>query len=391
MTQFEMPKNIQQILMGCIAIGILSMGATFILDAHRGWAVFLCFTFFLLTLSLSGTFFASLQLISGATWATVIRRIPENTVAALPLAGIGILIIAGLGSHSIYEWTHADVVAEDPILQAKEGYLNLPFWIGRLVAYLAIWLILGLAIRSNSKAMDESKSEATKSTLVKLSAGYILVFAYTITFASMDLIMSLDPHWFQTMFPVYSFAGLAYSGTAALIIMLYVVQKHGGLKDVTVEHWHDIGKYQFMFTVFWAYIAFSQHMLTWYANLTEFTYYLEKRLDGTWGIFTYVFWIGHFVIPFIILLSRKIKRTPEKLVKVAWFILFMGFVDVVWMVHGSMHPMIKGWPLGWQELGAFFGVVGLFGYSVLSAYSKGSEVPAGDPELEESIHFHQTH
>ena len=158
MTQFEMPKNIQQILMGCIAIGILSMGATFILDAHRGWAVFLCFTFFLLTLSLSGTFFASLQLISGATWATVIRRIPENTVAALPLAGIGILIIAGLGSHSIYEWTHADVVAEDPILQAKEGYLNLPFWIGRLVAYLAIWLILGLAIRSNSKAMDESKS-----------------------------------------------------------------------------------------------------------------------------------------------------------------------------------------------------------------------------------------
>ena len=125
---------------------------------HRGWAVFLCFTFFLLTLSLSGTFLLRLQLISGEqTWATVIRRIPENTVAALPLAGIGILIIAGLGSHSIYEWTHADVVAEDPILQAKEGYLNLPFWIGRLVAYLAIWLILGLAIRSNSKAMDESK------------------------------------------------------------------------------------------------------------------------------------------------------------------------------------------------------------------------------------------
>lgn len=390
MNKFEVPSKINTLFLGFTGIGILSLAIGFVVDPHRAWAGTLSFTFFFISLALAGTFFVALQFISGAKWSVVVRRLPENTAMALPVAGL-LLIAVIFGIHSLYEWSHADVVAEDEILQRKAGFLNSTFFIGRLVLYFVVWTVLGFAIRSVSMKQDETKDAKTRGTLVKLSAVYILVFAYTFTFASIDLIMSLEPHWFQTMFPVYSFAGLAYSGLAVIIILLAIVQQNGGLKEMTAEHWHDLGKYQFMFVVFWAYIAFSQHMLTWYANIPEFTYYIEKRIEGVWGIYTIVMWSLHFIVPFLVLLSRDIKRDPAKLSKIAWFILFMGYADVIWMVYGGMHPMIKSWPLSWMEIGIFFGAVGLFGLLVLKGFSKGNQIPAGDPMLEDSLHFHQTH
>ena len=148
-----------------------------------------------------------------------------------------------------------------------------------------------------------------------------------------------------------------------------------------------------MFTVFWAYIAFSQHMLTWYANLPEETYFIETRISsGFWKYFTIVLWIFHFLIPFILLLSRDVKRDGKRLIKIAWFILFMCFVDVVWLVFGGLehdgHVLI---PLMWMEAGLFLGAIGIFGYTVLQAYSKAAQIPVGDQNLKASMNFHQTH
>lgn len=390
MQTFSVPKKINSILLGFTAIGIIALGVGFMVDSHRAWAGLLVLMFFLISLSLSGGFFSSLQFIAGAKWSVVIQRIPMSFVYGLiPVLVLAVALFFGI--HDLYHWSHPEEVAKDHILQQKAGYLNIPFFTVRVFAYIIIWLIMGYIMRQISIKQDESKDPKKRTTLVRWSAGYLVAFSYTFMLASIDLLMSLEPHWYTTMFVIYTFANMAYLGVAAMIIMLHIIKANGGLKDVTDDHIHDMGKYQFMFTVFWAYIAFSQFMLMWYANMPEETIYLEHRIrpESGWATFTTVHWIFHFAVPFFILLSRDIKRNSGKLVKVAAFILFMGFVDIVWMVYGGIH--IHGFPFSWMEAGIFLGGVGLFGYIAFNAFSKANEIPVGDPYLEESKHFHQTH
>ena len=394
MKNFELPPRAKLTMMGLVTLGLGGLVVGFYFDPHRAWAGFLVFSFFLLSLVLCGGFFASLQFVSGAHWSVVIRRVPEMTVSLLPYVAI-LFVILFFGIGELYEWSHKDIVEHDNILKYKSSYLNSPFFIARVIFYLIVWYVLGSFLKNTSLKQDETKDASLRLKLSRISGGYLLAFAYFFALASIDLVMSLEPHWFSTMFPIYTFSALAYSGVAGLIIILVTIKKHGGLKEVTEEHFHDLGKFLFMFTVFWAYIGFSQFMLMWYANLPEETIYLEKRLgllgdeSAHWGTFTSLFWIGHFLIPFFILLSRKIKRTPHNLVKIAWFCLFMGFVDVVWMVYGGIH--IHGFPFSWMEFGLFFAAIGTFGLLFFHHYSKVNSLPIGDPNLKESLKFSQSH
>jgi len=324
---------------------------------------------------------------------------PENFAAPLLVAAaiIGVVAIgAALHLNHVYEWADAKIVANDEILQQKKGYLNIPFFLVRLVVYFGAWYYLGHLIRKTSATQDTTKDAATKSKLVKYSAIYTLVFAYSFMLGSIDLVMSLQPHWFTTMFPVYCFANGWFGTLASIIIALVTIQNNGGLKDVNEEHLHDLGKWQFMSVVFWAYIGFSMHMLTWYANMPEETYLLELRLKGVWKAFTVLLWLLHFVIPFFILLSRDIKRAPKRIVRVAWYVLFVSFIDIIWMVYGSAlghagaESKVNSWPVGPMEIGAFFGAVGIFGIVFFKAFAKGNEAPTGDVDYETSRHFHQT-
>ncbi len=391
--KFVLPTKLNSLYMGFIGIGIVSLIVGFYVNSHRAWGGFLVLIFFLLSLGLSGGFFASVQYISGATWSLVIRRISEVMFSILPYVG-GLVVLLFFGIHELYEWSHADVVAKDHILQQKKAYLNTPFFIARIVFYFIVWYGLGRYLYKTSILQDKTKDAKLKPKLTAISAGYLLAFAYFFALASIDLVMSLEPHWYSTMFPVYTFASMAYLGVAMHIIILKTIQNNGGLKDVSKEHYHDLGKFLLMFTIFWAYIAFCQFMLMWYANLPEETIYLEKRFgNSTWKVFTVLFWIGHFVIPFFILLSREIKRDANKLVKVAWFCLFMGFVDMIWMIYGGIyqHNHIDNFPIGWMEIGLFLGAIGLFHYVVLNLFQKKEEMPIGHPEIKESISFHQSH
>ena len=390
---FEAPKYLRSLLMGFAAIGLICLAAGFIVDQKRAWAGLLVLGFFLLSLVLSGGFFASLQFIAGASWSVVVRRIPEMTIPLLPYVGI-IFVILFFGIGELYEWSHEEVVEKDHILQQKKAFLNTPFFIGRVIFYFIVWYTLGNALKNNSLKQDETKDPKLRLKLTKIGAGYIVGFAYFYALASIDLVMSLEPHWYSTMFPVYTFASLGYFGIAGLIILASTIKKHGGLEEVTGEHFHDLGKFLFMFTVFWAYITFSQFMLIWYANLPEETIYIERRLgmklnESSWALFTTLFWIGHFVIPFFILLSSQIKKDHTKLVKVAWFCLFMGFVNMVWTIYGGLH--IHGFPFSWMEAGIFLGTIGIFGSLFFHYFSKVNQIPIGDPQLQESINFHQSH
>ncbi|MDH5717980.1 MAG: hypothetical protein OEZ22_10110 [Spirochaetia bacterium] len=389
MKSYELPGKIKNILLAFIVIGIGSIVAGFTVDAQRAWAGTLALTYFLIVLALGGGFFASLQLISGSGWSVVVRRIPELAVNTLYVVG-GLIIVIFLGIHNLYEWSHPEA-AHDHILHQKHWFLNTAGFVIRILLFLGLWIFMGRWMKNVSIKMDSTKDESTKKTLVKVAGAYILIFAYTFSLASIDLVMSLEPHWFTTMFVIYVFAGLAYTAFSALIILVYIVQKNGALKEVNEEHYHDMGRFLLAFTIFWAYITFSQHMLTWYANLVEETVYLERRLRDGWALFTPLLWIFHFVVPFAFLLSRELKRKPEKLIRVAAFTLFMGFVDVIWLVYGFLDSKKIGFPFSWMEAGIFFGAIGIFGFIVLNSYTKVNQLPVGDPKLKESLDFHQTY
>ena len=402
MENFKVPKKINLVLIVFAAIGLIGLGVGFSLEDYRprAWSSLLILGVFLLMVSLAGGFFTALQFISGATWSVVIRRIPETMVSVLPYAIVIIaIIIAGVFGHwhHIYHWADPEVMKGDEILQGKAWYLNAPGMAIRFGVYVIFWLGLGFMLKKVSVKQDETKDPSAKESMKKISAAYMVFFALTAVFASIDLIMSIEPHWYSTMYPIYFFSGLAYTGVATMIILAITTQRHGALKEMKLDHLHDLGKFQFMFTVFWAYIAFSQFMLIWYANLKEETPYLETRLEGPWMYFTIFLWVFHFVVPFLILLSSQIKKTPNKLIKVTWFIVFMGFIDLVWLVNGGIqHADSNGhvhsiFPITPLEICAFFSGIGIFGLAFLKAYSKVKPLPVGDPDLEESLHFHQTH
>ncbi len=398
--KFALPEKYYKILWGMVGIGVIAFAVGFILDANRTWLALLSTGYFVLSIALVGFAFATIQFISGAKWWIVLRRIPETFAAPLWIAGVLITIVAVAAAfhfNHIYEWVDHNIVANDKILQQKTGYLNMPFFLVRLVFYFAVWIILAKLIRKTSNAQDVAKDKETKTKLIKYSAIYTIFFGYSFMLSSIDFLMSLQPHWYTTMFPVYMFANGWFGAIAAMIIILVLVQKQGGLKDVNTEHLHDLGKWLLMATVFWAYIAYCMHMLAWYANLPEETYLLELRLKGIWKLYTIILWTLHFVIPFLILLSSDIKRRPARLSKVAWFCLFVTFMDIIWVVYGSalahkgQENLVNSFPVGPLEIGAFFGAVGAFGIVFFKSFAKVNEAPTGDIHYEESRHFHQTY
>ncbi|MDH4199007.1 MAG: hypothetical protein OEV66_01375 [Spirochaetia bacterium] len=390
--KFKVPAKMNNFFLGLIGIGLTTLIVGFIVDPARAWAGMLVLGFYLMTIGLFGGFFTSMHFISGSKWSVVLRRVSESMFYVLIAAAVFLGIVVIFGMHHLYEWSHEEVMANDQILQKKAAYLNRPFFIARVIVYFVSWFAMGTMLRKYSLKQDGNTDKPSRGVLSAISAGWMIIFVYFLELCSIDLIMSLEPHWSTTMFPMYTFAGLVCSGFGVLIILTATIQKHGGLKSMTPEHFHDLGKFQFAFVGFWAYIAFCQHMLTWYANLPEETVYLERRLHGIWGGYTAFLWVGHFIIPFLILLSSKIKRNPNQLAKVSWWIVFMGFVDVVWLVYGGIqHENIHGYPFKWMEMGLFLGAIGIIGYSVLNAYAKVHPEPTGDPFYQESVHFHQKH
>jgi hypothetical protein len=278
------------------------------------------------------------------------------------------------------------------LVPGKRPFLTRWFFTLRWVIYLGIWSGLGIYYLKNSVAQEAGNSSKLTRTLEKLSAPGTLIFALTITFAAFDLMMSLDPVWFSTMWGVYYFAGSSMATVATLILTLLVLQRSGYLPSVSVEHYHDLGKLLFMFVFFWGYIAFSQFMLIWYGNLAEETYWFELRgitsqnenpFGGGWSMVAWVLLFGHLLIPFLGLLSRWIKRSRKLLAFWAVWLLIMHWVDQWWVVmpnYASPNP-----PLPTVELLCLLGVGGVaVGGAVLRATRQGL-VAAGDPRLGESL------
>ncbi len=377
-------KTMMSILM---FIGLVAFTMTMVNNPERAWSAYLIGLFYFITLALGGLFFVAIQHMTSAGWSVSIRRLVEAFTAFLPYGFALTIIYFIFGGPVLYDWFHADRVAADHLLAHKASYLNKTFFAIRILVFFGLWLYFAKRLVGSSVLQDKNKDVSLTTKLVKPAIACVMTFAVSYSFFSIDLLMALEPHWFSTIFGVYCFGGMFQSTMAALIILIYHLRKRGlGKGYITDDHLHDIGKFLFAFTVFWAYIAFSQYMLIWYANLPEETIFFKPRSEGQWMWVSLALMLFKFIIPFFALMPRWAKRNINHLVAISCLVLVMQFVDMYWLIYPNLdhHHTV----FGLSEIGIFLGFVGFFIYAVTRFLSKNQIVATGDPRLEEALHHH---
>jgi hypothetical protein len=364
-------------------------------EAHRvrlAYAYLWAFAF-VWTVALGALFFVGLQHLVRAVWSVVVRRVAEMLAASIWLVAllfVPVLIYClSQGGATLYPWLDAEQVSHDALLQEKRPYLNLPFFAIRAVFFFGVWIAFAVHFTRGSLAQDVGGQAVQKSLRMrKLSAPFMLLFALTATFASFDWLMSLEPHWFSTIFGVYVFSGMMVTALSVIAIVTVWLRRSGRLGHGVVGdgHLYNLGALLFAFVCFWAYIAFSQYMLIWYGNLPEETFYLVRRFEGGWLTVSVALGVIRFVIPFLALLSRGAKMNANRLLWVSGLLLIGQFLDLYWLIMPQIHterPLF-----GWQELGPpllLVGIMILFAARFLSRYRP---VPVGDPLLRDSMQFY---
>jgi hypothetical protein len=374
------------------------LGVALLVMSLAGWAVdprqfyfsYLVGWVSCLSIAVGALFFVIINHLTRSRWSVVVRRIAEVLIWSFPaLAVLSIPIF--VGAHDLFHWTHQELFDPssphfDPILAGKSGYLNMPFFTVRIVAYFLIWSVISYLLYANSIRQDVKADPDTPARLRKISAVALPLTAVTTAFASYDVLMSLDPHWFSTIFGVYFFAASFWTAHATIALTAVMIQRRKGLRDViTREHYHDLGKMMFGFTVFWAYIAFSQYMLIWYGNLPEETVWYRHRLSHGWEVHSAILLIAHFVIPFWVLLPRRAKRAKSVMTVMALWFLAVNWFDFHWIAMPVLHPEQAGFH--WLDVTCWLGLFGLFVGMVLYRLRRHGLVPQNDPYLEESLRF----
>jgi hypothetical protein len=391
-----------------LVLGVIGLAASAVLaplgaeSFFRGYLVNLAF---FSSLALGALFFVILQHLTRAGWSVVVRRMAENVTGAFGALGVlalpivlAVLLGAPAALHHVYHWTDAEHVAHDAVLRGKSAYLNGPFFALRMLLYFGLWIALAGFYARLSREQDRTGDAELTTRMQARSAPSIILYALSLTFFSFDLLMSLEAHWYSTIFGVYYFSGSALGFFALLAGSMHLLQRAGyGRESFTQEHFHDVGKLVFAFVVFWAYIAFSQYMLMWYGNLPEETGWYLTRQRGPWLVVSFLLLFGHFVVPFLLLISRYPKRHPRALVWLCAWVLVAHWIDMFYLVMPHNLPAEAGTeaqaaPLlltdVLQCLTALVGIGGVFGWAVLNRMRSAALVPLRDPRLPESLAFH---
>ncbi len=383
---FRMSERLRKTLVLVTLLGVLIAAGGVLVAPGRAWPNILLANYYLMSLGLAGLMFIALQYVSNAGWATAIRRVPEAMTNALPVSAL-VMVAILFGTHTLYEWTHASAVAQDRILQAKSAWLNVPFFVIRTIVYLAVWLVFMHTIVRLSRVQDADGD--VKHTLAnrKLSAAFIVSFGLTFTLASMDWIMSLQPHWFSTIFGIYSFSGLFLSGLATITVIVILLRRWGPLAKVVNEsHLHDLGKLLFAFSTFWMYIWFSQYILIWYANIPEEVRFYTQREQGGWLVFSILNVLFNWVIPFVALLPAWAKKNEGLLLRICIIIMIGHWIDLFWMI---LPPFMQEGPSFFLwELGPMAAAVAGFFLLTFRSLARQHLVPVHDPYLQESLAQH---
>ena len=382
-------RRLPMLGLGLAVVGLgasLALGLPSAAARSQLWHSWLVGSLFVLSIALDGLFFVLVHHATQAGWSVVVRRIAEDTMAALPFLALLFLALLFFGLGDLFPWSHADAVQHDVLLKHKQPYLNVWFFGIRTFVYFAVWSALALWFGGLSRRQDDSGDHELTRRMRRASPVGLLLFAVTVTFFAFDWLMSLDPQWYSTIFGVYFFAGSAMAFFAFFALAVIAGRRNGLLTGVvTTEHQHDIGKLLLTFVAFWAYMAFSQFLLIWYANLPEETSFFAQRYSGSWLTAGTVLVFGHFLVPFFLLLSRAVKRSPKALAALAVWLLAMHLLDLYWLVMPKLHPV--GIVPSLLDAAALIGCCGVLLAAFGGALKRQALVPLRDPRLPESLTF----
>lgn len=368
------------------ALGALLLVAGLLLDPQQFYRSYLLAYLFWLALSLGCMGLAMLHHLVGGGWGFVIRRQLEAGAALLPwMAVLFIPILVGM--EQIFPWAHTEEVSENAILQLKQPYLNPGFFTARAVFYFAVWAGIAFLLNRWSLQQDRTADADLTVKLKFLSGPGLVVYGLTATFASVDWLMSLEPEWYSTIYGLWFLVGHALSAIALVILVTRMLAQDKPLSDViSAKYFHDLGNLMLAFVLLWAYLSFSQFLIIWSGNLPEEIPWYLHRMGAGWQIVALILVLFHFAVPFLVLLSRRAKRFPEHLSKVAVWMLVMRFVDLFWQVQPSFGG--SGFTIHWLDLAAPLAVGGVWLSLFARRLKKEALMPLHDPRLEEAFGEH---
>ena len=356
--------------------------------SNKPWAALYVAAFFFFMISLGTLAFYAINRAAQVGWSPILFRVMEGITAYMLPGGlivIFILFLSGLHLNHLFIWMDPEVVAHDKIIAAKKGYLNVPFVLARGLFFLAGWSLYRYFSRKFSLAQDLAKDNKYHKKNFRISAGFLVFYIVTESIMSWDWIMSIDPHWFSTLFGWYVFASMFVSGISTIALVTIYLKSKGYLKEVNDSHIHDLGKFMFGVSVFWTYLWFSQFMLIWYSNIPEeVTYFITRMEDYKLPFFGMV--VMNFIFPFLMLMNSDYKRMNTFIVTTGVVIIIGHYIDVFNMIMPS--AVGDQWFIGITEIGGFMFFMGLFIYIVFNELTKAPLIAKGDPFYGESERFH---
>lgn len=360
---------------------------------NKPWAALYVACLFIMLISLGALAFYAIQQVAQAGWSPVLFRVMQGITAYLPVGSVIffiLLILSGLHYNHLFVWMDSELLdpkseSFDQLIKNKSGYLNFPFWIVRAAIFLIGWNLYRYFSRKNCLAQDEAGDDNFYKKNFKLSAGFLVFFIVTESIMSWDWIMSVDPHWFSTLFGWYVFASFFVSGITTIALTTLYLKSKGYLEYVNTSHIHDLAKFMFGISVFWTYLWFSQFMLIWYSNIPEEVGYFITRIEH-FNLPFFGMVVMNFVLPILILINTDFKRLTWIVVMAGIIILLGHYVDFFNMIMPS--TVGTQWFIGIPEISSLLFFVGLFIFVVFSALTKAPLLAKRNPFIEESKHFH---
>lgn len=382
--KFSFPSKLRISAFALVAIGVIAFIWGFISNPDQAWANLLLNNFYFISIAVGASFFLSLQYIAQAGWSSGFKRVSEAVVAYLPVGGIFfIVLIFGLGH--IYHWAHAGAADHDELLAHKSVFLNVPFFSVRILLYFSLWIFMARYLRKLSLKEDVEGGLSWFEKSEFYSKVNIFILAVTFTFASIDWLMSIHPHWYSTIFSFKTFASAFYHGSTAVILIILLLHKAGYFSFLNKSHLHDFSRYIFMLSIIYGYLWFMQFTIIWYGNIPEETIYYALRWEPQWKALFFVDIILNFAIPFLVLMPRAPSRNKMIILIVAVIVLIGLWVELYIQI---LPAVSKANNFGLLEIGAFAGFLGLFILMVATTLSKASLIPKNHPYLDECLKHH---
>lgn len=393
MTQtFEMTLKQKRMAFAVMGLGVIGLVLAFLQDPSRGWVNVFVNGFYFLSLPVAALFFITVCSLTSSSWWVGLRRVPEAMMAFLPVGAV-LMLAVYFGHHAIYPWSDHDYLHQHHHVMAKTPWLNVPFFFARMVVILGIWWLFALALRRNARRQDQASGpEAAQALEVqkksfKVSAIFIPVFAVSFCIAAFDWIMSIEPMWFSTIFPILNFSSLFLHGVAVIALIVILLRERGYLEGVVNEnHTHDLAKLILAFSTFWVCMWVDQYMLIWYTNISEEVVYFTLRTDGDWHWLFILNIVVNWLVPFLILVIRNSKRSYAVLKRVCILLLVGHWIDLYVQMAP---PILKTRSIGIPEVLTSLGYGALFFYVVARALASRPLVAKNDPYLAECLEHRQ--